>query len=336
MSIAPLFVKCRTKAGNYYVYDPCTNEILRIGESIYTILDDYHILDTDEMIEKHHAIAETTVREALSQLDGIQARSILRDHPPQLSNQTEEIYCEGKRESLRAFLRYRRRLLTLELTQQCNLACEYCCYGKYYPQTRKPSTAPMPLEVAKKAVEDFMGHRPKRGSIGFYGGEPLLQFELLKQIVLFAEELADRYGTNVKFSMTTNGTLLTDETIHFLVRHRVRVMISLDGDKETHDRYRVFRSEKCPEQRTGSFDVIVGNMERFVQLYPNYMDRGIMVTFTATSDFDEVQRFLSRWQPSFPTVNPSFVLPVSGSRGEASDCPIELGLKQANSSRPTG
>ena len=85
MPIGPLFVKYRTQTGNCYVYDPCTNEILRVGEAIYQILDDYHVLDTDEIIAKHRAGVEAVVRAALAQLDALQSRGILRDHPPQLT-----------------------------------------------------------------------------------------------------------------------------------------------------------------------------------------------------------------------------------------------------------
>ena len=273
MAIGPLFVKYQTRAGNCYVYDPRTNEVIRVEEAIYQILDDYHVLDQDEIIAKNQANGEAVVRMALAQLDALQSSGILCDHPPQLTRRAEWIRCQGTTESLDEFLRHRRRLLTLELTQQCNLRCDYCCFGEHYPQTRRPSTSPMSFETARKAVTAFINHRPKRAGIGFYGGEPLLEFDLLKQIVLFAEEQAGQFATSVGFSITTNGTLLTDEKIHFLAQHEFSVLVSLDGDKKSHDRYRIFRNQNRPEKRIGSFDTVIKNMTRFVELYPEYLGR---------------------------------------------------------------
>ena len=118
----------------------------------------------------------------------------------------------------------------------------------------------MSFETAKKAVTTFMNHRPKRAGIGFYGGEPLLEFDLLKRIVLLAEKLAGQWATSVGFSITTNGTLLTDEKIHFLAQHAFSVLVSLDGDKKSHNRYRVFRNDNRPGERIGSFDTVGQDM----------------------------------------------------------------------------
>ena len=104
------------------------------------------------------------------------------------------------------------------------------------------------------AITDYANHRPDDFVIGFYGGEPLLEFELLKRIVLFCETLDDSVVATPRFNVTTNGTLLTDEVIHFLVGHRFNVTISLDGPKHVHDRYRVFRNENSAEERRGSFE----------------------------------------------------------------------------------
>jgi sulfatase maturation enzyme AslB (radical SAM superfamily) len=308
----PLFAKYQTKTGNRYVYDVCTGEILRVGDVVYRVLDDYHLLTPDEICEKYLALGKETVREALAQLDEVQEEGLLCDHAPEISAKVESLCCEGKREPIRDFLLNRRRLLTLELTQQCNLACEYCVYGKHYDQTRQPSDAPMSLDTAKSAVTRFLSHKPETATIGFYGGEPLLEFELMKDVVAFAEPLAAPSGVELRFNMTTNGTLLSEEKIHYLVTHEFNVMISLDGNKQSHDRYRVFKSAGRAEQRRGSFDVVIGNMERFVQLYPDYQSRGIVLTLTANADLLETEQFLRRWKPLFPVFVSNVVLPVRG------------------------
>ena len=152
------------------------------------------------------------------------------------------------------------------------------------------------------------------------------EFDLLKQIVLFAEEQAGQFATSVGFSITTNGTLLTDEKIHFLAQHEFSVLVSLDGDKKSHDRYRIFRNQNRPEKRIGSFDTVIKNMTRFVELYPEYLGHGIAVTLTATSDFQAIEQFVSKWEPSYPTIMANFVQAVPDDpRAGCGDRCIQLG-----------
>ena len=89
----------------------------------------------------------------------------------------------------------------------------------------------MSLTTAKDAIRDYFGHPQCNGIVTFYGGEPLLEFDLLKQAVLFAEETGHQTGINPDFQVTTNGTLLTDDRIRFLVDHDIFVTVSLDGNK---------------------------------------------------------------------------------------------------------
>ena len=324
--MVPLFAKYRTRAGNCYVYDVGTGEILPVSDILYQIVGDYHLLTSDEIHEKYRALGREAVQAALAQLGEAQEEGLLCDHAPEISAKVKDLCCEGKREPIRDFLRHRRRLLTLELTHQCNLACEYCIFGKHYPQTRQRSDASMSLDTAKSAVARFLSHKPNDPSIGFYGGEPLLEFELMKEIVAFAEQLAAENGLEARFNVTTNGTLLSEERIHYLVAHKFAVVISVDGNKESHDRYRVFKNTAHPGPPRGSFDVIVGNMERFVQLYPDCQSRGIALTWTATSNLSELEQFLRRWLPLFPVFVSSSVSPVEIAEGATEGgCGIGVG-----------
>lgn len=326
MGTAPLFVKYRTQSGNHYVYDPSTNEIVRVGEGVYALLDDYQVLSTEAILEKHHSHGESNVREALAHLDALQSEGVLCSHVPQLSSRAERVSCLGKEETFEAFLQNHRSLLILELTRRCNLRCEYCVYGEHYRGFRDHDDATMSFEVARKAIEDYVEHNPRLCSVGFFGGEPLLEFERLKQVVFFAEEYCSQRGIECQFHVTTNGTLLNDEAIHFLAKHEFSVLISLDGPKETHDQYRVFRNERHPEQRRGSYDVVMKNMERFAELYPDYHSRGIAITITATSDCDRINDLLKRLRPAFPLVSPNIVRsPADGSQGGREDRSLQMG-----------
>lgn len=325
MSIAPRFIKYRTRSGNYYFYDSGTNEIVRVGELVYRLLDDFQVLDKDEMIRKYRSCDKAKVREALVQLGKLQNRGILCDGDPQTLVRAERISCQGREEEFEPFMRNRRRLLILELTRRCNLRCEYCCYGTHYPQFREHEEQTLPLETAKQVIRDYVKHRPEPCSIGFYGGEPLLEFDLLREIVAFSEDLIREAGLTPAFNISTNGTLLDDEKIHYLVKHDFSVVTSLDGPKETHDHYRVFRNDQHPERRVGSFDVVMRNLERFVELYPDYVRRGFSITFTATADFDSIDDMLRRLQPSFPVVLQSFVRQVEEPAKRIGDRTFQVG-----------
>nr|WP_237076397.1 MULTISPECIES: radical SAM protein [unclassified Neglectibacter] len=175
--------------------------------------------------------------------------------------------------------------LLLQVTQNCNLRCEYCTYsGKYYNRTH--STNHMSFEVASQSVDFFMERAKDKNSvvIGFYGGEPLLEFELIKRVVSYVEE---NYGEKkVSYGMTTNGTLLTEDVVTFLIEKHFNIIISLDGPKDQHDKYRRFVSGK------GSFDVVMENMQRIRTLHPVfYQNLRTNTVVTPDKDLEALEVF---------------------------------------------
>lgn len=294
MQLSPLFVKYRTENGNPYLYDPSTNEIVRSNDTVYEIIDDYHVLTTDEIVTKYSSsIDEPAVRSAIQDLDEIQSRGILCDETPHFSARPKRVHISGKEQSFEDFHSNNRSVLVLELTQQCNLRCEYCCYGTYYDRFREHNPNKMTFERAKNAVDDFLSRKPHQGFICFYGGEAFLEYKLMQQIIEYSEQSAEENGVEeLGFSVTTNGTILGDEKIHYLVKHNVSVNVSLDGDKETHDRFRVFRNERNPDERIGSFDIIWRNLRRFQELYPDYKNCSLSITLTARADLDGANQTL--------------------------------------------
>lgn len=136
--------------------------------------------------------------------------------------------------------------LVLFVSQDCNLECRYC-FTRGSGNIKKKN---MSEAVARAAVdlifrESNNAHRLK---IGFYGGEPMLRFDLIKKIIPYADQKAGEFHKTVDYTMTTNGTLLTDEAIRFLVENRVQTTVSIDGSREIHDENRVF------PDGSGSFD----------------------------------------------------------------------------------
>ncbi|HHV79167.1 MAG TPA: thioether cross-link-forming SCIFF peptide maturase [Firmicutes bacterium] len=130
------------------------------------------------------------------------------------------------------------RALCFNIAHACNMNCAYCfaSAGTY----RAPAI--MPLEVAERAV-DFLieGWPGKRCEIDFFGGEPLLAWDTMVHTIVYAEERAARRGKRIRFTCTTNGTLLTEEKLQFFDDHRVALVVSLDGRPEVHDALRCLR-----------------------------------------------------------------------------------------------
>ncbi len=169
---------------------------------------------------------------------------------------------------------------SLILTRSCNLACDYCF-------THGCTAGDMPWEVAQRAV-DFLFNNAKDSKlrsveISFWGGEPLLKWELLKQIVIYAKRVSNETAIPVTFGGTTNGVLLTKDKFDFLDEHKVLFMVSFDGTPETHNTYRKFKSG------LGSHDIIVKNLKDALQRWPQYRVR--MSPFADRIDhfFDDIK-----------------------------------------------
>ena len=146
----------------------------------------------------------------------------------------EELVCLGNELSERS-----RRLsippttqLELLLTQACNLRCDYCWI-------REDVSPGMSFDIAQRAV-DLAVEQSRGGefNILFFGGEPLLKYELIQQVILYAEQIMQQTGQKIVFSMTTNGTLLDEQKAKFFAEHKLQYLLSIDGSKATHDKHR--------------------------------------------------------------------------------------------------
>ena len=159
--------------------------------------------------------------------------------------------------------------LILQVTQQCNLRCKYCAYsGNYYNRTH--SSERMSFDTARKAIDFYLDRSDKMDdlSLSFYGGESLLEFALIKKCVEYiTEHKGDR---TVRFPMTTNGTLLTQEVIEFLVKYKFSILISLDGNEESHNVNRQFKTGG------GTFDVILRNLRALKEYDEEYYKENVM------------------------------------------------------------
>jgi uncharacterized protein len=178
------------------------------------------------------------------------------------------------------------KALCLNVAHTCNLSCEYCFAkgGKYHGPD-----AIMTLDVAKRAIDFLLENSGSHYNldIDFFGGEPLLNRDLVKDTVDYARSKEEAYNKKFHFTLTTNGMLLDDEKIDYLNENMKNVVLSLDGRKEKHDAFRKTLNGK------GSYDTIVPKFQNFVKKRKDkeYYMRG---TFTANNlDFTEdIQTYL--------------------------------------------
>lgn len=178
------------------------------------------------------------------------------------------------------------KALCLHICHDCNLRCRYCFAdeGAYHAKREF-----MSLETAKRAIDFLIEQSGSRRILetDFFGGEPLMNFDVVKQTVRYAKEQAAKRGKKFLFTLTTNGLLLKDDVAEFLNREMENVVLSLDGRKEVHDAVRKTANGK------GSFDLVIENLKNFVRIRGNksYYVRG---TFTAKNlDFSKDVLFLA-------------------------------------------
>jgi uncharacterized protein len=172
-----------------------------------------------------------------------------------------KLYTEDKYENLAVSYKNNSKVikaLCLHVSHTCNLNCAYCfaSQGKY-----QGDRALMSFEVGKQALDFLIANSGTRKNleVDFFGGEPALNFEVVKQLVEYARSVEKEHGKNFRFTYTTNGMILTDDMIDFLNKECHNVVLSLDGRKEVNDRFRVDSLGR------GSYDVIVPNFLRLVE-----------------------------------------------------------------------
>ena len=241
-------------SGSIHMTDPVAFDMIRW----------YETESAEDVITKAMDVHKITLEDAKECLDDINK---LKDEG--------KLYVPDKYENLAHDFRKKRfdiKALCLHVAHTCNLNCSYCfaSQGKYHGER-----ALMSLETGKKAI-DFLiensGYH-KNLDIDFFGGEPLMNWEVCKELVKYGREQEKLHKKNIRFTLTTNGVLLNDEVTEFCNKEMHNVVLSLDGRKEINDRFRVDMAGN------GSYDRIVPNFQKFVAKRGNksYYMRG---TFT--------------------------------------------------------
>ncbi|WP_066678980.1 radical SAM protein [Clostridium septicum] len=181
--------------------------------------------------------------------------------------------------------------LAIEVTSNCNFRCKYCIYSGNYSGQRSHIAKNMDLYTAQESIKLYLkyikegiDYNPNRKPvIAFYGGEPLINFDLIKQCVEYSKSL---YEGEILYSITTNGSLLTDEVIDYLVKENFSVVVSLDGYKENNDRNRVNIAGH------GTFDLVMKNINKLYEKQKTPVF--ISTVFDYKMDFQKMEDFFTK------------------------------------------
>jgi uncharacterized protein len=269
-------IKFKTE-NKYYLYDVNTNNILMVDKPIWLCAgkkDKSHIFNKEfseiELDNSFRIINNLKEKECVF-LDN----SPLKGFKYHLS--IDEIY-----EKLNNNLRH----IVLDITEQCNFRCQYCKFGGTYHYARKHSKNKMTQETALRSIDFFLKRSTNTEvlKIGFYGGEPLTNFDLIKTTVNYIKEKTDK---KISFSLTINGSLLDEEKINFFVTNDISLLISLDGPKIIHDRYRRTINNEP------TFNNILKNIELIKYINNDYyMNKvGFSVVISPPYSLDEIVDF---------------------------------------------
>lgn len=195
-------------------------------------------------------------------------------------------------------------VFTLGLTTKCNLRCTYCCYSGSYRNVRSHGTMSMSSKDVDNVL-DFINLYAvqKPVVISFYGGESLLEIERIKE---FVEKAVQRWNDDVRFELSTNGTLLSVKCIEYFVKHNFTIFVSLDGSEGIHNRQRIYPNGK------GSFQVIRKSLEYIYENYFEFFERNLHIMMTL-ADVAELPLIASEWNDDklLRTKVPIRILPVA-------------------------
>lgn len=259
------------QGGKCFVLDVNTGAVHIVDELVYDLVDDNKLRSKEELVADFGAkYGADVVEEAYEELQELVAEGILY---------TEDQYEDIAHSSMddRDYI----KAVCLNIIHACNLRCKYCFAdeGEYNGHKGK-----MLLETAKKAI-DYVVKRsgPRKNiEIDLFGGEPTMMMDTIKEIIAYARENEAKWNKRIRFTMTTNATLLTDEMMDYMDKELENIILSIDGRKEVNDKVRIRFDGK------GSYDQILPNIKKMVAKRDKTKAHTVRGTFTRENlDFYE-------------------------------------------------
>ena len=240
--------------GYNIVLDTCSGSVHCVDEVAYDIIAMYKSAASEQIVsailEKYGEREDVTEEDILQCIDDV--KSLEEAGKLFSADQYEGLAFDYKNNSKVV------KALCLHIAHTCNLNCDYCfaSQGKYQGER-----ALMSFEVGKQAFDFLIANSGTRRNleVDFFGGEPLMNWDVVKQLVAYARSIEKEHNKNFRFTLTTNGMLIDDEIIDFLNKEMSNVVLSLDGRKEVHDHFRKDYAGR------GSYDQIVPKFQQLVE-----------------------------------------------------------------------
>jgi uncharacterized protein len=320
-SVSAPFIHKLNTADNRYVFDVNTGDIVKVDDVVWEIIEDFH-LGVGPLISRYTPrYTPDQIAAAYGEIHNAREENgLFLDHHP-------EVGVRPDRERVRHLLDCERQQLILNVTERCNFRCTYCPYTLPDTGIRPHSERNMSWEIARAATDEFLQHckvipestshpagpreppapepvPTERDSaeadyppaISFYGGEPLLNFPLIKRCTEYV--IQNSKGRKVSFVVSTNGYLLKGEVAEFLAAHNFSVRVSMDGPAAIHDAHRRTASG------SPTWMPVADNFKAFFRTHPDYLPF-LGATVARTTNLCDVLRYLATadWIPPTTIMN---------------------------------
>lgn len=273
-------VFCTTN--NKYFYDTGTGKIFSLDNDLYNILNCFSATDDFEKIFDL-GISNNNLLIALEKISKTILDEKILNAPPVKTMTCNELVTK-KLEDLQL------RHICLEMTERCNLRCKYCIYQEGNGAFREFGQRDMTFDIAKKAIDLLSLSEEEEVFVSFYGGEPLLKFELIKQCIDYCKEKLS--NKKVNYNMTTNCTLITKEIATYLASiENYFTTVSIDGPEKIHDKNRIFVNG------SGSFKKAINGLKLLIAAEGEHASRRVKLNMvlddTDTETLDTLQSFIN-------------------------------------------
>jgi len=227
-----------------YIFDVNKNAILSVSDDAYSKIKNNPFIDKESIL--------------LEEINNLKRKGYLSTNRPKKILHPQTAMAE-------ILLKHNIPRISLQVTQNCNFRCKYCVYSDSY-DNREHTIKKMEWDTAKKSIDFLIDHSQDTLGIGigFYGGEPLLQYDLIKKCMEYVTENVS--GKMVSFTITTNGSLLNEEIVEEFLKYNTKITISLDGPRDIQNTNRIFANGQ------GTFDVVTKNIRNLCKKYPKFKE----------------------------------------------------------------
>ena len=273
----PPLYKTYNTPNNYYVFDTPTGHIVKVGKFFKSLL--HHLLEekSDAEIFSSTSTPLSVIKEVRRHFALLQKNNIFCDI------ESTEVLCNNRvlKQDDTSVFPPKIKNIAFKVTDHCNMSCRYCFQHGLGQPRKTINAAMMSFATAKLGIDHLMRNSDstKSVTISFYGGEPFLNFKLISSIVNYVNRsYPDR---EVGYIVTSNGTKITDEIMHFLIVHRFGFLLSLDGPPEINNRYRIMKNKSKSQ-----YDEAIGFLQRIRGVNQRYADASIKLCMTLSPPVD--------------------------------------------------